>query len=101
MPDASQPDKTDIPIQSPYRDVPVNGTISLYSGPIRLKTSNGEAIENGNIELVLNGKPVFRFVVDYNIALSLNVMEGEIDIPAPANCTSSPFLATNSNVSFP
>src|SRR5689334_14449404 len=100
MPDASQPDKTDIPIQSPYRDVPVNGTVPLYNGPIRLKTSNGEAIGNGNIELVLNGNPEIKFAVDYNSALGLNVTEGEMDIPEPANCTPSTFLATHSHISL-
>lgn len=88
-------ERTDIPIRSPYKDVPVNGSIPLYEGLIRIQWKHGVTESEGSIALNLQGTPSIRF--DATIHDPFVTIDVEAALQADANTFTSsiPYLARN------
>jgi hypothetical protein len=88
-----------VPTQSSFQDVGPNGSKSLYTGPIQLKTVSSDSASDGSITVILLGEPRVEFTVARTANMPLDVDEGDLLIPAPVVCTPSPFIVTGSSFS--
>ena len=105
MPDDQYPEHTAIPMRSPYEDVPVNGSITLYSGPIRLQWNSGTSEtkgtseSKGTIELNLQGKPDIRFDATLPEPFAFIEMEGNLQSDLDSLEASIPYIMLEKVVS--
>ena len=96
--DDQTPERTDIPMRSYYKSMPVNGEISLYAGPIRLEWmvgtsgTKGVSESEGTIKLNLQGKPDIRFDVTIPQPFAFVEAEGDLQIGSSLSASSVPYL---------
>ena len=92
MSDEQPQERTNIPILSRYKDVPVNGSIPLYEGSIRLEWTGGISELEGTIVLDLQGNPRVRFNAVLPEFLVLVEVEGTLRLEPMNTFSSAPYL---------
>ena len=101
MSENQEPEYSNIPIQSKYKDVPVNGSIRLYEGLMQIETTHATAMGEGTIDLNLQGDPRIQFTTTLDRDVGLHLHEGTLLPLALPNATASPIFIKRQNFAFP
>ena len=72
--------KTDIPIGVKYRSVPINGSIELYNGGMKITIDGDAIIGIGRVYCGLNGKPEIYFEMQCYTATPMLGIEGVLTL---------------------
>ncbi len=88
-------------MHSAYKDVPVNGSYQLYSGPLSLKDADGEVTGHGSISLNLQGKPQIRYDLAYTSPPRVDASKAELTIPAIDSFSPAEVLILNDSFKLP
>lgn len=84
--DSGTIEQSNIPLYSPYGDLPTNGIIPLYSGNLRFKADDQSVIRSGSLELRLLGGVKLHFTVPTAKRRTTNAAEGAIYLADVKHC---------------